>query len=381
MAAPIAARGLGPKVQPETTGCLTTGSDYQLGQKIAALCIAQRASDRSASTILSQVQDLLGAETTLLGPLRDLLMRPAYRQLFDQRSGAGSHSQVLGGRDALLQDLALTYHPAVVARLAVVIDGSLGLPIGPPPFPGAASGYTSGPDLSPPLPPSAAWSAGPAASASPPQSPAAPVQASSGPGAVTALLIALVSLLSGAVLLALGWLFVSSRPPSNPVPVAQAPGTAVSTPSVPVAARPPVSPAKGTSAAPAPPEPSSAGAWGSASEYKFGQLPGGDYPNTCAFSVTDANGRTTTDKSQIEYWACRDVGGNPESGYRVVWADGKETTYTFAADGRGTVVGTNGSSYPMRWRNDSHRGSDIVVIDHQDGASSWIPGHIRSAQE
>jgi hypothetical protein len=35
----------------------------------------------------------------------------------------------------------------------------------------------------------------------------------------------------------------------------------------------------------------------------------------------------------------------------------------------------------MRWSNDSHRGQDIVVINHQDGAISWIPGHIGSPGE
>jgi len=28
-------------------------------------------------------------------------------------------------------------------------------------------------------------------------------------------------------------------------------------------------------------------------------------------------------------------------------------------------------------RNDSHQGDPIVVINHQDGAISWIPGTIR----
>jgi hypothetical protein len=363
---------------------LTTGSDDQLGRKIAALFQAQRTSDLPATSIQNQVQDLLGADTALLGPLRDLLQRPAYRQLHEQAGGPASHSLLLAGRDALLQDLALTYQPAVVARLATVIDASLALPPGPPPV--AANGSAQTP---PPIPGAAppAWTAAtPGFTQVPPPLPAslpspAPLQVASGPSAVTALLIALVSLLSGAVLLALGWLLFSGRPPSSQVPAGQPPGAPASTAAVPAAAPPPVPPEKGASTTPAAPAPSAPGAWGRSSEYKFGQIPGGDYPNSCAFSVTDANGRTTTDKSQIEYWACRDVGGNPESGYRVVWADGKETTYTFAADGSGTVVGTNGNSYPMRWRNDSHQGSDIVMIDHQDGAISWIPGHIRSAQE
>lgn len=365
---------------------MKTGSDYSLGQQIAALCQAQRASDLPPSSILSQVQDLLGSDTTLLGPLRDLLVRPAYRQLLHQGGADGAHSSLLAGRDALLQDLALTYHPAVVARLAAVIDGSLGLqPLPSPtatqapqprPNPAAVSWPAAAPGVSP-VPPSVPPSVAPA-SWSAPSAPAMPLPvppqppAPSGPAPVTALLIALVSMLTGAVLLALGWMLLSSRPqlqsgaapPS--APSAQTPAPAPGTPA------PPPTPKGPTTIMP----PSSSDAWGGPSEYKFGQLPGGDYPNSCAFSVTDANGRTTTDKSQVEYWACRDVGGDPETGYRVVWADGKETNYTFQSGGDGQVVGTNGSTYPMRWRNDTHQGDPIVVINHQDGAITWIPGQI-----
>lgn len=384
-------RALRRMVPPETKRCLTSGSDYSLGQQIAALFKAQRASDLPPSTILSQLQDLLGSDTALLGPLRDLLLRPAYRQLQDQGAAESPHSPLLAGRDALLQDLALTYHPAVVARLAAVIDGSLALPPAPPPLPTIAS-----PPTPPPIPgAAAAWSvAAPGVSQVPPSvspsvasapwsAPSAPVMpppaptqppAPSGPSAVTALLIALVSMLTGAVLLGLGWMLFSSRPQPNSAvapasaPSGQAPAPAARAPLPP----PPPTPKQPTTITPA----AASSAWGDASEYKFGQLPGGDYPNSCAFSVTDANGRTTTDKSQVEYWACRDVGGDPETGYRVVWADGKETNYTFQSGGDGQVVGTNGSTYPMRWRNDTHQGEPIVVINHQDGAITWIPGQI-----
>ena len=364
---------------------MKTGSDYPLGQQIAALYQAQRVSDLPPSAILSQVQDLLGSDTTLLGPLRDLLVRPAYRQLLHQGGAEGVHSSLLAGRDALLQDLALTYHPAVVARLAALIDGSLGLPPlpaaqapSPLPNPAAASWPASAPGVSP-MPPSVPPSVASAPWSAPVMPPPAPTQppAPSGPSAVTALLIALVSLLSGAVLLALGWLLFSSRPPA---PSAGAPALPEKS-SSPAPPNPAPSPSP-TPKAPSPSPPAASSAWGDASEYKFGQLPGGDYPNSCAFSVTDAKGRTTTDKSQVEYWACRDVGGDPETGYRVVWADGKETNYTFRRDaegqsgGEGQVVGTNGSTYPMRWRNDTHQGEPIVVINHQDGAITWIPGQI-----
>lgn len=109
--------------------------------------------------------------------------------------------------------------------------------------------------------------------------------------------------------------------------------------------------------------------------------PGGDDPHRCDFSVTHANGRTTTDKSPIETWSCRDVGGNPERGNHVIRADGRDTSDTFAADGSVTVVGTDRSSYTMRWRNDSHHGRDMLALNHRDGALSWIPGHLRRLQE
>lgn len=118
------------------------------------------------------------------------------------------------------------------------------------------------------------------------------------------------------------------------------------------------------------------GAWGSSSEYKFGQLPGGEYPDSCAFSRTDSAGRTTTNKSEVEYWACRDHGGNASDGFTVTWSDGKTTRYMFGPEGEGSVVGTNGSTYPITWRNDTHDGSKIIVISHQDGAVTWIPGNV-----
>jgi hypothetical protein len=179
------------------------------------------------------------------------------------------------------------------------------------------------------------------------------------------------------VLLGLGWLFLSNRPQLN--------DSSVKGSSVPAADQPPLTPPstlepppKEKEVTPLPTEPIS-GAWGNSNEYKFGRLPGGRYPKSCAFTQTDINGRATIDKSQLEYWACSDEGGDSESGYKVVWVDGKETTYTFQPGGGGIVVGTNGNTYPIKWRNDSHEGDPIIVIDHQDGSVSWIPGNISPA--
>jgi len=319
----------------------------------------------------------------MLGPLRDLLGRPAFGQLV----GINQQSVMVGARDALLLDLANTYNPLMVTRLAAVIDGCLGLPPGSVPSVSPAGTRGAAPQQ---VLQGGAWSAPPPVQVySSPQPPPptyvpqpAPIQIltsapSSGPKPVTALLILLASLLSGAVLLGLGWLFLSNRPQLNDSSVkGSSVPAAASTPEAPPAPpSPPAPPATEKGVAARTPEPGS-GAWGNTNDYKFGQLPGGDYPNSCAFSRTDGNGRTTTEKSQLEYWACRDEGGDSENGYKVVWADGKKTTYTFQPGGDGLVVGTNGNTYPMNWRNDSHEGDPIIVINHQDGAVSWIPGNI-----
>lgn len=437
-------------IQPLTTGGAHRGTpghpadtagfgDHQLGQRLAAQIAARGGARFEAAPLLSQVQDWLGADTALLVPMRDLLQRPAFRSLF---SGEAASVQ-LGRRDALLADLASTYTPAVLHRLALVIDGCLGLPAGTPAPSLPASTPGPGPVTGPPSswgsPPQAhasvpAWMAQP--SSYPPPQTSTPAQgqppsygpghsqgygpsqghgasqgygAPPGPGpaagpyaasaygppagyrstpaaagnrgggnALTALLIVLVALLVGGVLAGLGWLLLLNRPSFSPISGGSSapPPPAKPAPTSPAATAPspPQPPTDPTVAAPAE---TPSGAWGNSTDYKFGRLPGGDYPNSCAFSRTDEAGQKTIDKSQVEYWACRDIGGDAERGYNVAWADGKQTTYTFSNDGSGAVVGTNGSSYPMSWRNDNHHGSDIIVISHQDGATTWIPGHVK----
>jgi hypothetical protein len=122
--------------------------------------------------------------------------------------------------------------------------------------------------------------------------------------------------------------------------------------------------------------PPATGAWGPASAYKFGRLPDSTYPDSCAFSQTDSAGQTIISRSDVDYWACRDEGGNPRDGFSVVWVDGKRTTYTFGSGGAGSVVGTNAQTYPISWRNDSRNGTNVIIISHSDGATSWIPGRV-----
>ena len=99
-------------------------SDQQLGFNLAALIAQQASSNLPFSVIYSHLQDLLGDDTAPLGPLRDLVGRPAFQQLV----GLTRHSVQLGARDALLEDLGLTYNGAMVSRLADVIEGCLGHP-------------------------------------------------------------------------------------------------------------------------------------------------------------------------------------------------------------------------------------------------------------
>ena len=120
----------------------------------------------------------------------------------------------------------------------------------------------------------------------------------------------------------------------------------------------------------------SAGAWGPAPDYKFGRLPDSTFPDSCAFSRTDPAGQTITSRADVDYWACRDEGGSVTDGFTVVWVDGKRTKYTFGPAGTGSVVGTSGETYPMKWQNDRRNDSNVIIITHSDGATSWIPGKV-----
>jgi hypothetical protein len=118
------------------------------------------------------------------------------------------------------------------------------------------------------------------------------------------------------------------------------------------------------------------GQWGPANSYKFGRVPDNTFPNSCAFSQTDSAGQMIISRTQMDYWACRDEGGNTTDGFSVTWVDGKRTKYTFGPDGIGSIVGTNGSVYPIKWRNDIKNGDKVIITSHEDGATSWIPGHV-----
>lgn len=289
--------------------------------------------------------DLLGSDPSLLNPLRDLLQRPELRRLL----GKPNDPQLrLQGREHLITELQLTYSNRVTDRLRHTLNGILQLPDAQQ---------------------QAAASPGGGGQASGPAVTYTVQTSGSGQGGLTAVVIALLALVSGGALVALIWMLMHTSEPgrqfTSPAPAPGQAPTAPAAPPQPAAARRLQTTTPGVNS------------WGRPEDYKFGQGPSANYPHTCAFSQTDARGATTlADKAKLEFWACRDEGGNPETGYAVTWGDGKRTVYRFSQGGYGAVVGTNGQEVAIRWRNDEHNGAKIIVINHRDGATSWIPGSV-----
>lgn len=339
--------------------------DYQLGQQLAQLIAVQGEEGLINGRIISQIQDHLAADTSLLTPLRDLLQRPAFRMLFSSER----RSQSLGARDALLQDLAQTYSPTLIARLDRLVNGCLGLADVAAAqqiyTTESASHYSAQAPLQQPTDQHQPTSYQPQYIQIP--QPVHVVQPSS--NGATTVLIALISVLGGALIVGIiGAILLNNSSVklpnrSQPIQSSKQESTVNSNPPQNIEVPPEKSSAQGQ-------------LWASAGEYKFGHAPDQQYPSSCGFSTTDANGQMVINKSSMEFWACRDEGGSADGGYGVSWSDGKRTNYTFGDNNQGKIIGTNGQSYPMTWSNDSHNGDNIIVIQHQDGAVSWIPGHV-----
>jgi len=187
-------------------GSATADLDYALGRNLARLVASEGSSAFESGVanrrILAGAQDLLGSETALSSPLRDLLQRPGFRLLFsDERL-----SQTVGARDALISDLANTYSPSMVQRLASVIQGCLGEPQASP---------------SPAVPVAAASVAPPSASvlpiassgnATPPASLPMPVVTVQSNNGLVGGLMALISLLAGVLVVGIAWVLMAQRP-------------------------------------------------------------------------------------------------------------------------------------------------------------------------
>lgn len=142
-------------------------NERQLGQQLADAFPAHiQAVPARTSAVL---HDLLGADVSLLAPLKDLVSRPGFQALAAMRFGNGS---TRARRDALLQGLAETYQPQVVNRLGDFLDGFLEPPPAADARPPAAVASPPAEDVPPSavdvrpsaadLPPSAAFPAAPA---------------------------------------------------------------------------------------------------------------------------------------------------------------------------------------------------------------------------
>ena len=247
---------------------LASTSDHALGQRLAQL-IQQSGDTAFEAGVLSrrlqaQLQDLLGADTALLQPLRDLLQRPGFRQLFS----LGSQGQVINARDALLRDLAEMYSPMVLARLDAVLQGCLNLPgsgtavWSAAPQPSGmgyrvATAFASSDNRA--VPPSEIAAASP-----PPTVVAIPTQQTGqGPAAIV---IALLALICGALVMALAGVLFTTRTntatataPASPAtssPAATAPTVSPTPPAPPAAVPEPV-----PEATDAPPAPAATAQW------------------------------------------------------------------------------------------------------------------------
>lgn len=208
---------------------MASPSDHELGQRLGDL-IQQTGDKAFEAGVLSrrlqaQLQDLLGADTTLLSPLRDLLQRPAFRQLFN----VGSQGQIPHARDALLRDLAEVYSSAVLNRLDAVLQGCLNLPVSATRWPAAAGS-------APPPVGSASTAPAPTQVAPPMAGPMVVTIPAPRQQGATAILIALLALICGALVMALAGVLITSR--SNTGTPAAAPAPSPANPAAPAPAVP-----------------------------------------------------------------------------------------------------------------------------------------------
>lgn len=117
-------------------------NDRQLGEQLATALAP--GTQTGPAQVIAVVSDLLGADLSLLAPLKDLVSRPGFQALSSQPSAnGGTRAQ----REALLNVLGETYQPQVVARLGAFLDGYLASPPGQacivPPGGAASRGQTS----------------------------------------------------------------------------------------------------------------------------------------------------------------------------------------------------------------------------------------------
>jgi len=105
-----------------------------LGASFAIYVRANREALGSTTQLQAVVADILGADQSLLLPIKELIAAPAFRQLAPLAgSGTGAVQ-----RDSAIQSLAGTFSMGVVADLEIFLGGFLDLPTKPGPARGPA---------------------------------------------------------------------------------------------------------------------------------------------------------------------------------------------------------------------------------------------------
>ena len=96
-----------------------SATDHQLGQRFAQLVVSRRPIE--LPTALNLLQDLMGADVSLLPSIRLLASQPTFLQFINAKSEAGLVPQ----RDELLSTAHEMLAPALVTRIASFLDGYL----------------------------------------------------------------------------------------------------------------------------------------------------------------------------------------------------------------------------------------------------------------
>ena len=187
------------------------GSELRLlGERLAGYLRQTGGRSQSAAGRQALVADLFAGRDDLLIPLKDLVSRPSFAALLAPSGGQPAAIQ----RDALLAELQALYAPAVVARLAEVLNGVLGLGAGAaalmqPPSPSAPAPTAPPPTVPTTVPvaprptPSAATIPARRPRPSRPEPPAEPIAAGAAPASRSPGCLVLALIAGGTLILTL----------------------------------------------------------------------------------------------------------------------------------------------------------------------------------
>lgn len=98
----------------------------ELGQRLAHTLGQSKGTISTPARLQAVAADLAAERQELLLPLKDLVCRRAFQDLIPRAGSGGGAVQ----RDLLIQEMALTFSPQVMAAIAALLDGFLDLPPG-----------------------------------------------------------------------------------------------------------------------------------------------------------------------------------------------------------------------------------------------------------